>query len=112
MSHAGLLIDQDARVLTAASGSSPDSSPPERRAGGILGNRYVGGGTAMANAVVNGRSSTAAVRDAASTLLRRGVGLRVPATVDHDLHARDVGGQRGGALQHGVRDVVDGSRSR
>ena len=65
VSHAGLLIDQDARVLDGSERVVPGLFAAGESCGGILGNRYVGGGTAIANAVVNGRSAgTAAVRDA------------------------------------------------
>ncbi|HEU4997912.1 MAG TPA: FAD-dependent oxidoreductase [Lapillicoccus sp.] len=64
VSHTGLLIDQDARVLDVRERVVPGLYAAGESCGGILGNRYVGGGTAIANALVNGRSAgTAAVRD-------------------------------------------------
>ncbi|MBM9468756.1 FAD-dependent oxidoreductase [Nakamurella leprariae] len=60
VSHAGLLIDESARVLDGAGRVIPGLFAAGEASGGILGNRYVGGGTAVANAVVNGRSAGAA----------------------------------------------------
>ena len=57
VSHAGLLIDERARVLDAAEAPVPGLFAAGEACGGILGNRYVGGGTAIANAVVNGRTA-------------------------------------------------------
>lgn len=57
VSHAGLLIDEDARVLDAAEAPVPGLFAAGEACGGILGNRYVGGGTAIANAIVNGRTA-------------------------------------------------------
>jgi succinate dehydrogenase/fumarate reductase flavoprotein subunit len=57
VSHAGLLIDEDARVLDGTGAVVPGLYAAGEACGGILGNRYVGGGTAVANAVVNGRSA-------------------------------------------------------
>ena len=57
VSHAGLLVDECARVLDARDEVLPGLYAAGEACGGILGNRYVGGGTAIANAVVNGRSA-------------------------------------------------------
>lgn len=57
VSHTGLLVDEDARVLDAKDEVIPGLFAAGEACGGILGNRYVGGGTAIANAIVNGRSA-------------------------------------------------------
>lgn len=64
--HAGLEIDTSAAVLDVASRPIPGLYAAGEAGGGVLGNRYVGGGNAVANALTMGRlagqSAAAAVR--------------------------------------------------
>lgn len=52
---AGVRIDPDARVLRTDSAAIPGLYAPGETAGGVLGERYVGGGNYIANALVFGR---------------------------------------------------------
>lgn len=55
VTHAGLRIDDQARVLTAAGRVVPGLYAAGEAGGGVLGPRYVGGGNAIANALTMGR---------------------------------------------------------
>ena len=57
VSHAGIEIDADAAVRDGRGRRVPGLYAAGEAAEGILGARYVGGGTAIANAIVNGRSA-------------------------------------------------------
>ncbi|MGH6614586.1 FAD-dependent oxidoreductase [Sphingomonas sp.] len=52
---AGVRIDPDARVLGADAGSIPGLYAAGETAGGVLGERYVGGGNYLSNALIFGR---------------------------------------------------------
>ncbi|GLY88869.1 FAD-dependent oxidoreductase [Actinoallomurus iriomotensis] len=64
VSHTGLLSDEEGRVLGQEHRPVPGLFAAGEASGGILGNRYVGGGTAVANAVVGGRFAGAAAATA------------------------------------------------
>lgn len=53
--HTGLRIDPDARVLSRSGAVVPGLHAAGEAGGGLLGNRYVGGGNAIANALTMGR---------------------------------------------------------
>jgi len=53
--HTGLRIDPSARVLDAVGDVIPGLYAAGEAGGGVLGNRYVGGGNAIANALTMGR---------------------------------------------------------
>lgn len=57
VSHAGLQIDAGAAVTDRLGGRVEGLFAAGEAAGGLLGNRYVGGGNSIANALVNGRSA-------------------------------------------------------
>lgn len=56
-SHAGLQINERAEVLNRAGAVIPGLFAAGEACGGILGARYIGGGNAIANALVNGRTA-------------------------------------------------------
>lgn len=65
--HTGMLINQDARVLDRRGAIIPGLYAAGEAGGGVLGNRYVGGGNSVANAITMGRIAGAtAARDAAT----------------------------------------------
>jgi succinate dehydrogenase/fumarate reductase flavoprotein subunit len=55
VTHTGLRIDEDARVLDRTGMPVPGLHAAGEAGGGILGPRYVGGGNAVANALTMGR---------------------------------------------------------
>lgn len=55
VTHTGLRIDEQARVVTAAGRVVPGLYAAGEAGGGVLGPRYVGGGNAIANALTMGR---------------------------------------------------------
>jgi fumarate reductase flavoprotein subunit len=62
--HTGLRIDQQARVIDTVGDVVPGLFAAGEAGGGVLGNRYVGGGNAIANSLTMGRiAALAALRD-------------------------------------------------
>jgi fumarate reductase flavoprotein subunit len=53
--HTGLQIDADARVLDVRDRAVPGLYAAGEAGGGVLGQRYVGGGNSVANAITMGR---------------------------------------------------------
>ncbi|WP_209308885.1 FAD-dependent oxidoreductase [Blastococcus sp. CT_GayMR16] len=75
VTHTGLRIDEDARVLDRTGATVPGLSAAGEAGGGVLGPRYVGGGNAVANALTMGRI---AGRTAAADARAGGPALSAP----------------------------------
>ena len=70
LTSAGLRIDEKARVLTRQNRPIAGLYAAGETTGGVLGERYVGGGNSIANAVVFGRIAGVEASDYASTARR------------------------------------------
>ncbi|CAM5221094.1 Fumarate reductase flavoprotein subunit [Castellaniella defragrans] len=68
--HTGLVIDNEARVRNAHGGVIKGLYAAGEAGGGILGNRYVGGGNSVANALTMGRIAGVSAAADAATLAR------------------------------------------
>lgn len=73
--HTGLEVDSSARVLSGSGRAVPGLYAAGEAAGGVLGERYVGGGNSIAHALVLGRvAGRHAARTAAASAARETVG--------------------------------------
>ena len=86
VTHTGLRIDEDARVVDRTGTPVPGFHAAGEAGGGILGPRYVGGGNAVANALtmgrIAGRTAAADVRAAAGLSGPDDAGAGAPRTPD------------------------------